>query len=96
MQNARPIGPPTKNGRRPHLSDPAPATNEAMPQAMEVMAIRFATTGKLVARSWAMTSRNGARVVPLLDAANMARQAAISRGQGMWRSWIEGAGIIGR
>ena len=49
------------------------------PQATEVIAIRFATSGRLVSRSRAMSMRKGARVLPLEEAANMPRQAAASR-----------------
>ena len=48
MQRASATGPPTRKGRRPHRSDPAPATSEETPQATEVIAIRLATSGRLV------------------------------------------------
>ena len=54
-----------------------------MPQEIEVIATRLATSGRLVARSRAMSIRNGARVVPLQEAANIPRQAAASSGQGI-------------
>ena len=80
-------GPPIRNGRRPHRSDSAPATMAANPQAIEVTATRLATSGTLLDRSRAMSIRNGARVMPLPAAVNMASEAAISRAQGM-RSWL--------
>jgi 2-methylisocitrate lyase-like PEP mutase family enzyme len=83
MQVARPTGPPIRNGRRPHRSDPVPAISGAIPQAIEVIATRFATNGRLVRRSLAMAKRNGARVVPLQAAANIPRHAAASSGQGI-------------
>ena len=83
MQRASATGPPTRNGRRPQRSDPAPATSEETPHATEVIAIRLATSGRLVRRSRAMSRGKGARVVPLEDAANMPRQAAASSAQGM-------------
>src|SRR3712207_9433196 len=48
-------------------SEPAPAISEVAPQAIEVMAIRFATSGRLEDRSRAMSIRKGARVVPLQE-----------------------------
>src|SRR5438045_2634584 len=83
MHNASATGPPTRKGRRPKRSDQAPAKIEETPQAPEVSAIRLATSGRLVARSRAMSIRKGARVEPLEEAANMPRQAAASSAVGM-------------
>src|SRR5260370_10354714 len=91
MHKASATGPPMRNGRRPHRSDPAPAISEAAPQATEVIAMRLATSGRLVVRSRAMSIRNGARVVPLQDAANMPRQASASSAQGIGGRAIEAA-----
>ena len=76
-------GPPIRNGRRPHRSDPAPANIDASPQEIEVMATRLATSGTLTRRSRAMSIRNGARVVPLAAAVNIASDAAASNAQGI-------------
>src|SRR5262249_51448229 len=73
---------PTRNGRRPQRSEPAPARIEVMPQETELMAIRLATRATLVDRSRAMSMRNGARVVPLADMVNMVRQATDSSTHG--------------
>ena len=59
-----------------------PAKTEDTPQEIDVAAIRFATIGRLVDRSRAMSIRKGARVVPEEEAANMPRQAAASSAQG--------------
>src|SRR4051794_4940292 len=66
------IGAAIRNGRLPQRSDPAPATIDERPQAIEVIATRLATTGTLLDRSRAISIRNGARVVPLAAAVNMA------------------------
>ena len=71
------------NSLRPHRSDPAPATIEATPQAIEVIAIRLATMAMLVPRSRDMSNRNGARVVPLHEAANIPRHAAANSAHGI-------------
>src|SRR3954447_20751131 len=83
MHSASATGPPTRKGRRPKRSDQAPAKIKETPQATEGSAIRLATSGRLVARSRAMSIRKGARVVPLEEAANIPRQAAASSAQGM-------------
>src|SRR3954470_11722722 len=94
MQSARPIGPPTRKGRRPQRSDPAPAKSEAAPQAIEVSAIRLATSASEVSRARAMSMRKGARVVPEEEAANMPRQQATSRAQGMRGSAASGVFVV--
>ena len=92
MQSASATGPPTRKGRRPQRSDPAPAISEAAPQATEVIAIRLATSATEVPRSRAMSIRKGARVVPEEEAANMPRQQAASSAQGIRGS--AGAGAV--
>src|SRR6266851_4623423 len=73
--------PPTSSGCRPTTSDNQPPSAEVMPQAVAVSDTRLATTGMLTSRSRAMSSRNGARVVPLEVAAKEPRQAPpIDRG----------------
>ena len=94
-------GPPIRNGRRPHRSDPAPANIDASPQEIEVMATRLATSGTLTRRSRAMSIRNGARVVPLAAAVNIASDAAASNAQGSRpgrdeRAAIRSGALIGR
>src|SRR5262245_36440936 len=56
-----------------------------MPQVIEVIDTRLATSGMLTSRSFAIDSRNGARVVPLEVAAKEPRQAAPIRAQGRAR-----------
>src|SRR5471030_2897765 len=53
-----------------------------MPHAVAVIDTRLATSGMLTSRSCAITSRKGARVVPLEEAANEPRQAAPIRAHG--------------
>src|SRR5258708_35191066 len=84
--NARPRGPRIRNGRRPQRSDPAPANIPAIAQETDVAATRSATRGMLVDRSLAISSRNGARVVPLDAAANIERAPAASKAHGMGNS----------
>ena len=72
----------TRRGRRPTTSDSQPPIAEAMPQAVDVSDTRLATSGMLTSRSCAMSSRKGARVVPLEVAAKEPRQAAPIRAQG--------------
>ena len=57
-------------------SDSQPATAEVSPQVIDVSDTRLATSGMVTSRSRAMSSRKGARVVPLDDAANEPKQAA--------------------
>ena len=94
-------GPPIRNGRRPHRSDPAPANIDVIPHEIEVTATRLATSGTLTRRSRAMSIRNGARVVPLAAAVNMASDAAASNAQGIRpdrenRAGIRSGALIGR
>ena len=57
-----------------------------MPQAVAVIDTRLATSGMPTSRSWDISSRKGARVVPLEVAANEPRQAAPISAHGMnWR-----------
>ena len=74
--------PTASTGRRPTRSDSQPARAEVMPQAVAVSDTRLATSGMLTSRSRAMSSRKGARVVPLEVAAKEPRQAAPIRAQG--------------
>ena len=62
----------------------------------EVAATRSATSGMLVDRSRAMSNRNGARVVPLEEAANMASPPASSSAHGMGGNRVGLAGASGR
>ena len=87
------IGPPIRKGRRPHRSDPAPASIDAIPQAIEVIATRLATSGTLTRRSCAISIRNGARVVPLAAAVNIASEAAASNAHGIPPDRDKRAGI---
>ena len=77
--------PPTSIARRPIRSDSEPPTAEAMPHEVAVKDTRFATRPTLTPRSWLISIRNGARVVPLDVAAKDPRQAAPIRAHGMVR-----------
>ncbi len=69
----------------------------AIAQEMEVAAARSATQSMLVDRSRAMSNRNGARVVPLEAAANMASAPAASNAQGMgWQTGYHGRRLRAR
>ena len=76
-------GPSSRNGRRPQRSDKAPASIAEIAQETEVADTRLATRGMLVDKSLAISSRNGARVVPLLEAANIANAPVASIAHGM-------------
>src|SRR5476649_929831 len=66
-----------------------------MPHAVAVIDTRLATSGMLTSRSCAITSRKGARVVPLEEAANEPRQAAPIRAHGSEEgSAREAVGIV--
>ena len=69
------------NASGPPIGRPSPPTvgagarqHRAIPQAIEVAATRSATSGTLTERSRAMSIRNGARVVPLAAAVNIAER----------------------
>src|SRR5262249_19982897 len=68
--------PLTRRGLRPIRSDSQPAAAEVTPQVIEVSDTRLATSARLTSKSAAMSSRKGARVVPLEVAAKEPRQAA--------------------
>ena len=72
----------TRRGRRPTTSDNQPPSADVRPHDMDVRDTRLATIGMLTSRSCAMSSRKGARVVPLEVAANEPRQAAPIRAHG--------------
>src|SRR5262249_9784303 len=82
MASARVNRPLTSTGRRPTRSDSQPAAAEVKPQVTEVSDTRLATSARLTSRSDAMSSRKGARVVPLELAAKEPRLAAASSAQG--------------
>src|SRR3990167_7256460 len=81
-QRARANGEATSKARRPMRSDSQPPKAEATPQETDVSDTRLATSCMETSRSRAISSRNGARVVPLEVVANEPRQAAPIRAQG--------------
>src|SRR5690349_7974329 len=87
--------PPTSIARRPIRSDREPPIAEATPHEVAVKDTRLATSPTLTPRSWLISIRNGARVVPLEVAAKDPRQAAPIRAHGMVRVFIPAA-LIGR
>ena len=82
IASARAKGAAIRSGRRPITSDSQPPRAEVMPQAVAVSETRLATSGMATSRSCAMSSRKGARVVPLEVAAKEPRQAAPISAQG--------------
>ena len=94
-ERARRRGPHQKRPSADDIGQPATQA-EVRPHDMDVSDTRLATSGMLTSRSGAMSSRKGARVVPLEVAANEPRQAAPIRAHGMVRWFIPAAVYRGR
>ena len=83
MANASARGEKIRNAFLPRRSDAKPTNQDEIHQDVAITPNKFATAGKDTCKSWAISGRKGARVLPVLVAANMPRQEAATMAQGM-------------